>query len=223
MANGGGYFKQLKGLVADFTENGEILKEPRGNTAKKGLNKDSKEFLTQFVDLLLTSRMLCDETKEYIKNPFITYAGVSDILSARDGREYNANTVQTKMWNDKNKVIKFFGERMLIQLIEYRDTSGLTEYKKSLEQAWNKYSKAKVLDSIALKLPTIEGEVDTENGRELFQEFIGVIAPYTKKHMQFISSNVSIDAVAYCRQILSRTCASDEDRKNKELLEELLS
>lgn len=216
------YLGALKELVSCYTYNGKVLDEPVGRLGELNLKPEIKEFLYRFVVLIMTSRMLCDETKMYLANKYITYAGVADELKSKRKIEVNPHTVQTKIWYDKGKLIRFFSERMLLDLVEYGDTSKLPKYTASLEDAQRKYANSGLLNSIDLTMPSTEGVNPETCTDELFNDFIRIIAPYSKRHKEFISSNLPVSAVAYCKYLLDSPTLSDEEMEHREMLMELL-
>ena len=219
-----GYFKQLKELVYDFTDsNGNVLNTPKGRIAKKELDDSIIKCLRRLVILLLHNDMLREETRIYISDLYITYNGVADKLKEKYGKEVNANTVQTKLWNDKGKITRYLGESMLVDLIEYQDIDKVEEYEERLDKAYEKFGNYKVLDNIALELPEITDKLVDKIEQERFNQFIEIIGPYTKKHMEFISSMLDKDVISYCKYILSTNSLTGEDKDNKEVLKELLS
>lgn len=215
--------QQLKELVDCYYDGSNILKEPVGRIGKKELPEEINSVLRQLVDLLLNTKMLCEESKLYITDVHITYDGIAKKLSEKYDRDCNSNTVQTKVWSDKGKIIRFFGENMLVELIEYRDTKNMDRYNESLKLANKKYSNARILSNIALKLPETEEIEITEIKSDDFEDFIETVSPYSKRHMEFISSLISKEAVAYCRYILTATDITDTDIENKNRLLNLLA
>lgn len=216
-------FKQLKELVHDFYSDGEILDKPIGRIGKKELPDNIVRFLGDFVDLLLNSRMVCEETKIYISDVYITHEGIITEMESRGLGRPNKNTVQTKLWNDKGKIIKAFGEGMILELVEYRDISKLNQYRDSLNMVRAKYSKARLLSNIALKLPDTSNVKVTDVDKESFEEFISIVAPYCKKHMAFISEQIPTNIVSYCKYILSSKDITEEDIENRNMLLEILT
>lgn len=216
------YLGALKELVACYTDNGVILDEPTGRLGSLKLNPDVKSFLKQVVVLLMTSRMLCDESKMYLSNRYITYSGVAKELKETKNIDANPHTVQTKIWYDKGKIIRFFGERMLIDLIDYGNTDKLSEYQKMLEEAQNKYANSGLLSSIDLNMPDTTGAEPNSCDDEQFNDFIRIIAPYSKRHKEFISNNLPVSAVAYCKYLLDSPVLSEKELEHKEMLMELL-
>lgn len=227
MANSSGnnFFKQLKEVVTCFYRNGELLDKPVGSIANKLDNdKELIDFFKQFVNLLVNTRMLCNETKIYITDMYITYKGVCDKLYEITGKEPNFSTVQTKTYADKVKILRYFGDSFLVDLIYYKDKNSLGYLTEQLEKAYAKYGNSNLLRlGLALKIPDSE-EMKDSLPDEQFKEFISIIAPYTKSQMQFIESNLDKDALAYCRYLLNNTSLkSEEEFEKRELLINLLS
>lgn len=215
--------KQLKGLVHDFYVEDKVLMEPVGRLSKKELPEDTIKFLSQFVDLLMNTRITCTETKLYISDLYITHRGIANEMELKGLGRPNTNTIQTKIWNDKAKIIKLFGEGMLLELIEYRNTSNLSHYNSQLSKAKEKYSNSRLLSNIALKLPDTTNIKTTSVDSSEFDEFISIIRPYCKRHMSFISEQLPVEVVSYCKYILESKDVSDIDRDNRDKLLEIIA
>lgn len=217
-------YKQLKDLVYGYTgSNGEILRKPRGVIADQVKDEDINVFLQEFVGVILNSDYFCMETKLYLKNYYITYNGiVSELKDA--GVAANINTVKSKLWHDRAKLVKHFGERVLLDLVVYGKVENLSYYRESLNRVKEKYAMSKFLQlNIALKLPSLDNSSSVVSvNKEDFNEFIGIVAPYCKSHMEYISNNIDKNVVGYCRYLLDNDIISDEDKENKEILMQIL-
>lgn len=222
MANTG-YFKQLKELINCYVDkDGRVLTEPTGRIKEKGLDSSILSTLRRFVILLLDNKMVCEETRIYITDLYITYKGVADKMEKLYGTKPNINTIQTKLWNDKGKIVRYFGESMLVDLIEYQDIDKVEMYEDKLNIAYAKFGNDKILKNIALDIPESSGEIVDDIEQERFEQLISVMAPYSKQHMKFISDNLDTEAIKYCRYILTSGGLSSKDKFNREKLMSLL-
>ncbi len=212
--------KQLKELISEFVDNQGVIREtPLGRSIKIELSKDRLDFLRQFIDLLINTDYLTEETKVYIKNKYITAEGVYDELKEKY-KDINLNTVKSKIYYDKvNKIVAKFSEKMLADVIEYKN-SDITSYKRVLSEIRNKKCGSKLLDNIALKLPKPEASMRITEGE--FEEFIEIILPYTRRHMQEISNMLNPQVIGYIHWILSSELLTEVDLKHRAKINEIL-
>lgn len=220
-----GIMKQIKTVVADIYDEKEgFLKNPRTRLTRKELPDEVIQFIYRFVDLLLNTAMLSRETRAYITDEYITYNGVCTKLKEETGKEFNHHTVQTKIWYDKRKIVTFFGENVLTNLIDLEDTSELTRYNKAIDDAYKEYGQSKLWNNLTIKIPeTTEYEENVEVSEEDLVEFLATIGPYNKKHVRFIESSLDKDVVGYCKRLLKTNNLSETEQKHKEMLVQLLS
>lgn len=210
--------KQLKELIAVLTnENGTILEKPK---RARGYEKLSDErrlgFIRAFLDLLLNTDFISEETKCYIKNKYLPIDGVAEALHI----ERKLHTTATRIWRDIKKIDKAFGEKLLVDILQY-DRIDIDAYEQKLNVVLFSNTNVKALDDrIALRLP--HGGDGTVVTQEQFEDFVYCIKPYLKTHMEYLEEIIDKDAVAYARKLLSSTILTDMDIERKELLEELL-
>lgn len=216
-----GYNKQLKQLINDFVVDGEILEQPLGRTIKKELSKERVEFIRLFIDLLLNTNYISDETKIYLSDRYITLEGVKLKLEER-GMESNINTIKSKVWYDKNKIIADFGGDLLLNVIGYSDTD-ITSYMIKLGDLLIKYNNVNLLKNISLDLRIEDTELNTQLDERDFQEFLTIIAPYSKKHRTFLSENIPKNMVGYAMYLLSNNLLKGDDLERKKMLLEILN
>lgn len=226
MANeAGNLFKQLKQVVCGYYRDGKMLDNPVGVTGRQiGDDEEINNFFKRLVWLLMNTSMTCEETKVYLSDMYITYKGVADRIAEVTGRTPNVNTLQTKTYYDKMKVIKYFGDTFILDLVYMKDKKNLPYLNERLDMAYTKFSSSNLLgDKLAVKLPEVT-EAVTQLDDATFSEFLHVIAPYTRAQMQFIHDNVDLKAVAYCHYLLNaRELPSSKDEENRQILLDMLS
>lgn len=215
-----GFTKQLKLLIWDFVVDGEILEKPLGRAVKNDLDSERVEFLRLFIDLLLNSNYMSEETKIYLSDRYITMEGVQLKLEER-GIDVNINTVKSKVWNDKKKIITDFGEDLFGDIIRYRDVD-MASYMDKLNRLQVKYNNVSILKNIDLNLRLDDTSINKSITEEEFQEFLGIIAPYSKRHRRFISDNIPRSMVGYAMYLLSNNMLFGDDLERKNTLLELL-
>lgn len=220
-----GFFKGHKDLMAEFVgNNNKILNKPLGKLIRRDIGSERVDFLRQYIDLLLNSRMLTKETKIYLLDRYITYDGVAEKLGEETGTQINSSTTKAKIWQDKNKIIRAFGERMLVDILEY-DNIDFEDYKERLLDAQHKYGNSKLLRNVCLALPETPYQTTSISEKD-FNDFIDIISPYTRRQMDIVVNDLldpNLQALSYIRYILSSGLLKSIDEKRKERIIELLS
>ena len=137
------------------------------------------------------------------------------------GIDVNINTVKSKVWNDKKKIITDFGEDLFGDIIRYRDVD-MASYMDKLNRLQVKYNNVSILKNIDLNLRLDDTSINKSITEEEFQEFLGIIAPYSKRHKRFISDNIPRSMVGYAMYLLSNNMLFGDDLERKNTLLELL-
>lgn len=211
--------KQLKALVDDFTDSqGNILEHPKGRFVRKKLDERRIMFLRRFVDLLLNTGFVSEETKLYIKDRYITQEGVAEAMRER-GKEANPNSVSAKIWYDKNKIVHLFGTRFLVEITEY-DNVNMEDYEIKLDKAFAKYCNNKALKDIIIDLPTGRYERKLEN--EEFIQLLEKLKPYIKNNAKKVSESITSGEVGYIEFLLSSNILDSSELKHRRILEVFL-
>ncbi len=206
------FTRQLKDLVADFTDDkGNILEQPKGRFVRKKLDGRRISFLRRFIDLLLNTKFTSKETKYYISNKYITMEGVVEEL-AQEGKKASVDSVSSRVWYDKNKIISWFGEKVIVDMTEYSNIN-IDEYEKKLEAAISKYGGKKINDYLAIKLP--EGRYEGKISDEQFTKLLELLKPYTKKYMKNLAKSIPAGHIGYLMYILSSNILDDEDLRRR--------
>lgn len=210
--------QKLKGIVADFvTEDGKILEVPlRGKGYSKLADERRLQFIRGMLDLILNTNFLSSMTKAYIRNRYISIKGLARELENK-GFDVNENTLQTKIFRDQHKIESVFGDRVLLDLLHY-DNIPIEKYERELSETFAKYADMSSFENIALQIP--DTGIKTSITDEEFQDFIKILLPYHKAHMQSLSENLT-DSIAYIRFILSSTLLNETDIERKALFLEL--
>lgn len=211
--------KQLKALVEDFTDSeGNILERPKGRFVRKKLDERRIMFLRRFVDLLLNTGFVSEETKLYIKNRYITQEGVAEAMRER-GKEANPNSVSAKIWYDKNKIVHLFGTRFLVEITEY-DNVNMEDYEIKLDKAFAKYCNNKALKDIIIDLPT--GRYERKLEDEEFIQLLEKLKPYIKINVKKVSESITSGEVGYIEFLLSSNILDSGELKHRRILEGFL-
>ncbi|HAN10556.1 MAG TPA: hypothetical protein DCP90_08115 [Clostridiales bacterium] len=189
-------------------------------TAKQNISSRRLRLLRLFLDVVLNGKFTREAFKLYVSDRWITIRGVCEKLQ-KQGKGWGKSAIQTIIWRDKERLEQVFGEKILVDILEYTDTN-LDNYEKRLVEAMVKYSNNSGLlcGSIVLKFP--EPEMATELTDEDFTDFLQTIKPYLKLHMKYITENLDEKAVGYCKYIIASNVLSGVDLERKKYLMMLL-
>ncbi len=211
--------RQLKDLISDFVVDGDIMEKQLGKTVKKNLSRYRIQFIVQFIDLLLNTDFISEETKVYISDRYLTLDGARKKI----GGNTNLNTLKAKVWYDKNKIVREFGDRFLVDIIDYNNID-IASYVDKLGKLRRKYYSDIMLKGLALeiKLDDLPAEEVEELNDEEFEELINVIAPYSRKHMDYLANNLTRKSIMYMMYILNNYSISNKDLERRKLLMDIL-
>ena len=204
--------KALQELFCDFVKDGEILEKPVGRTGNKNLESRRITLLRQFIDTLLHTDVIHDDSKRYLTTKHISLSEYARQYKSQEKED----TVTQRINRDINKIKRLFNERIIVDIVEYKNNDiGL--YEKKLSEVLHKNTNMHLLDEkVALKIP--KGGDATKATLEDLDDTIKIIKPYIKAHMQAISNDLNKDAVAYIRKILSSTLLTEEEQEKKQEL-----
>ena len=172
--------------------------------------------------------MLCEETRTYIFNKYITLKGVTDELNLRDastGKVRNGHTTNSKVNYDRAKIQRLIGDNFIQDvLINNGNDDKMTEYSAKIVQANIIYGKQQgedIRDNIALSLNrrALCMNVDEEK----WETFIQTIMPYLKSHMQAVTKSLDIETVGYFNYLVLSQSLSGVDKERYDYIKQLLS
>ena len=219
------FLKQLKELVSCYYIDGEVLASPSGILANKIVDSDINDFLIDYVNLLINTNFLTEEGKIYISDRYITYRGVAQKLSNIELRDVNVNTVQSKVFWDKNKILRYFGDSFYADLVDKGDKGNLDYLRASLKKAYKKYGYDNILQTgLTIKLPDTDDSTEIGDiSEDRFNEFISIILPYTNKQVKEVSKHIDKEMIRYCRDLLnSGSSLGEEELGRRQLLLDML-
>lgn len=136
----------------DYENN--VYERPIGTIGKRNLDKKRDEFLRRYITLIMNTKIISDTTKLYIKSPLNSVANVikSYNQTVYEDEAINIKTAQSKVDYDTRKLLRYFNDKMLSQVLSY-NSCNLDEYERSLALAISDYSKKnKLLDNLALEI-----------------------------------------------------------------------
>lgn len=208
---------EIKRTLPDIVDsNGNFRTVPIGNVGKRRLSGERLDLLKSFVDLLQNTTILCRETKTYLFDPHITLKEVTDKLNEegeKQGKNYNYNTVVSKVGYDRGKLDSVLGKSFFSDIIyKTKNKKDLDNYRKLLGLAFIRYGKTggdKVREN--LLLPLNKSHVYKDISDEKFDEFIRVIMPYIKSQVKAVAESIDPESVGYFNYIISSPILPDED------------
>jgi hypothetical protein len=203
-------------------DEGKLYERPIGTISKRNLDKKRDDFLKRYISLIMNTRIVSDTTKLYIKSTLPSVASViaSYNQTVSEDEQINIKTAQSKIDYDSNKLLKYFPDNMISQVLS-NSSCNLNDYERRLNLAVVDYGKKnKLLDNLMLRLPKVEVQDNLDEDK--FTEFISMIAPYFKKHIKYLEDNLPKNAVGYMMYLMSTPQLSGEHKERYNLLKEML-
>ena len=158
-----------------------IKLKPTYDSMMERLPYEDREFLLNLLKFLMYSKMVSETTKVYLRGKDRT---MNDVF-ARYNHEHpdnqiNLNTAKSKINYDRKKLLDYFDDDMIHQILNYPDTCDLVKYKRALTRADARYGKRGTLEKMVnlnLKCSEYAHDVDPEK----FETFLTLIAPYRRE------------------------------------------
>lgn len=215
--------KHLKVVIADMVdENGNIRAIPISGTGKRGLTNNRIKFIADLIRLVRDTNIINEETRIYIFNKSISIRGVNELLNKNiidEDKKYKVNTTISKIQYNKTKLTKIFGESMFRDILS--NSIDISIYERVLSEQYAKYSNTdEMRENIVLNIPN--NCITTEVSDEEFEEFIKIIAPYTKNHIEYIENNISNRLYGYFNYLISMPKLEGVDGSRRDILKKLL-
>lgn len=208
-------------------KNGNFRTLPIGTIGKRNISTYRLNLLRTFLDLILHTDMLNEETKIYITDKHISIKGVNEQINAENttGKEIPYNTTAAKIAYDRQKIERLIGESFIRDLVLYTNNAAvISVYEGKLLQAMEKYgahdSKG-IREAIALDLDKrlICKEIDDDK----FYEFIRNILPYLKTQMKAVADSLDRESVGYFNYLLMSPVLNDNDKQRLNYISRLIN
>lgn len=167
------------------------------------LNKEKSDILYKLIDNILCNDDVCQYTKEYIRNKYISVKGISEKYNCEDAR-----SVVNKIMYDKRKISKRFGSNFVFDILFTKINTREYEYKLNKEfiskSIYNEYTKE-------FKLDIREDEISKEYKGNFIDDYGDILRTYSSERMRIINSALNCDSefVGYFNYIMSSL--SDKD------------
>lgn len=215
--------RDLKGLYGCIMDsNGNFLTKMTGVYRNVKLSERRYEFLKGLINLVMTTRITSENTKNYIKS---NGSSVRDFvnsynLTVKEEEQLKASSVSQNVDYDRKKLLNFFPSDTITKVI-FSYELNITEYEKMLNNARAKYAgNRKMLNNLALNIS--KTAVNDNLSEEKFDDLLSIIAPYTKKQREYVSKNLPIELVGYLNYLVSAHKLEGEDLKRFKRLRVLL-
>lgn len=182
---------------------GNLRDKGIGTIAKRNLDKRREEFLKRYVTLIMSTKIVSETTKIYIRSSLPSVASVINHHNqfVSENETINIKTAQSKIDYDTKKLLRFFPDNMLNQVLSNRSCN-IVDYEKRLNLAIAEYGKKnKLLDNLLLRLPKVNVQDSLEE--EEFKQFLNMIAPYFRKHIKYLEENLPAEGVGYLQYLMS--------------------
>lgn len=210
--------KDLKEIIGDLVDNnGNFRTLPIGSVGRRRLSNNRIKLMQDIVRLLRDTNIISEETKMYVFNRHITIKGVNQAFMDKTGEFIKFKSTSSKIQYDKSKLEKMFTNRVFVDILTNRD---ITVYERAVAEQFSKYSKNNLRDGLILDIS--KDGINRELTDEEFQEFITIVAPYVKSHVEFISKNIDKRLSGYFNYITSMPKLNEVDKERLDMLKTLI-
>ena len=203
---------------------GKLLDDPRLSTLQ-GLEVRRIKFCSDFIQSIMNSKLICDETKFYIRNIGYSVKKSAELYNKKLEKAglslVNYNTYNSKVNYDRVKLEKLFGDNMLDMVLD-SEKPNLKVYEERLYKALTKHKvNCENRDELLLTLPNIVNT--TSLSTEQFERLLEVIRPYTKAYARQVVKQLSSEEIGYLNYLFNSNIEKfGLDKRNSDKLQELL-
>lgn len=214
----------MKEIYYDMVDkNGNIRVIPIGLVGKRNLPNENLKLLEQLIRLIMDTNIVTQETKIYISDVYITMAGVNRVINEmrkeKRLKKVKKTNTSSKIQYDQNKLEKIFGNDFFYNVLS--SNKNIEKYKKIIAHQFMRYSNSdKIRENLLINIP--RDYMVTELSEEEFEEFLSIIAPYTKRQVKFIENNLNKNACGYFNYLLNMPSLKGIDKERSAVLKTLL-
>lgn len=214
---------EIRDVIVDMVDDsGNIRTLPIGKTGSLNLSSERITLLENLIRLVRYTAIVCNETKYYLFNHNVTMRGVSDELNKtlKEGeKEFNEHTTLAKIQYDKNKLIKIFGEDIIVDTLS--NVADIDMHNIAVVRQYLNYEYANNLrGNLIIDIP--KDNVQLDISESAFNEFIESIEIYTKRQIELISTKLEAKACGYFNYLVITPSITEEDIERLNLLNKLL-
>ena len=219
-----GTFTQLKDVIYEMVDaNGNMRAFPIGKLGKQMLSSDRIALIQLMIKLILDTDFIKPYTKMYLRQRGISVNRLhEDLVNANEinPEELNAKALSVRVYRDQEKFEKVIGSDFILDVCY--GVGDISVYSARVAKAYASLVDNNLRESIALEIP--KGVFQMRCDRAEFEEFVGVIIPYLKTHMESISNGLNANAVGYFNYLIScpDECLDDVAKMDKNYLVKLL-
>lgn len=198
-----------------------LLERPIGPIGRRNIGKERDDLIKRYITLIMNTKIVNEAMKIYLRghsSVAATFKSHNQTLS--EGDQIVIKTAQSNVNYSTKKLLEYFPDNMIAKLTS-NSPCDLADYKKRLALAESDYAqKSKLLDNLMLKLPRValQDYLDEEE----FSSFIGLIAPFFKKHIKYLEDNLPGKAVGYMQFLMSSPQITSAQKVHYELLRNML-
>lgn len=201
-----------------------LYDNPKYRVVKQNIDEERESFLKEYIEFIMGSNIVADTTKIWIRSPYESVASaIEDYNRAlpRDKKKIDIKTAQSNRNNNTNKLLEFFPDDMLYNVIHNKDCD-LEHYNQLLDLAVAKKGKKNnMLDNLMLKIPT-KVEIQHNLPEDEFSDFLDILAPYFRKHIDYLQQNIPEKGVGYLYYLISSRKLEGEHKERYDLLKKML-
>lgn len=224
MANNG-TFMRWKSIIYEMRDNnGNFRTMPIGSMAKQKLSSDRIRLIQLTIKLMLDTEYLKPCTRMYLSEEGISAAKVykrmlDDPNIDTDGLTEKALIV--RIYRDQEKIDKMLGTDFVDKVCY--GVGNISIFFERVAKAYAEISDNNLRDKLALDIP--QNNISSVCDRDEFMEFVGVIMPYLKSHMDSITNGLNTNAVGYFNYLLNSPteCLDDDAQADKKYLVSILT
>lgn len=201
----------MSSIIKDLRQAYECLYDNNGNKRvyiKKSLgvslNKDKINLLYKILDYIFNHSVVCEYTKYYIKNKYMSTRMVADQFNIENDRE-----VINKIMYDKRKLSSQLGSQFIFDIMfkeidikYYEDKVNEILIRKEINEEYKS----------RLAITVSNDSVKDNYDGDFVEDYKEILYTYSKERIRIIQSalNKDIDFVGYFNYIMSSLCENDE-------------
>lgn len=213
---------ELKKTIPDFIDDrGNFKTIPTGKSVRHKLTKEKISLFESLITLLRDTPIINEETRIYIFDKYISYAGVAEKMTEISKKKVKLSNVNGKISYSRNKLEMLFSRTIARDILAGRE---LDKYRNLIGKAYIRYGTPDSTDYREnILLPLDRKKVCDSLDDDRFYLFLDIIKPYIKSHMERLSSEIDADIIGYFNFIMTSPVLKDTDKERKDLLMQLIA
>lgn len=199
-----------------YDEKGLIKSGVTGELARMNLPEENMNFLQRFIEFMMNSKILNEDTRIYLTSVRDTVKGAFEHHNKIDPENpVNIKTGISNVDYARRKIIKYFDDDMLTQVIYYSRSADLEKYQKQLEEAMGKFSRGSIFeDKVIIRLPkAVSTEQPTEEDINNFKMLIGTYRVIAKQRAEQEMKDQYLQVIGYFNFLSSKTNRNEAENQ----------